>query len=252
MDSWVERVGATVTVNGVSALLVAVDPASGTLDLEIKDDLGVGPFGVVQLIHTPPVSRWWAAVRKVGGGRVQLGRPARDETDRRQYPRRELDLPVTVWWPDTSVESVGRTLDVSVGGFAAVLDHAPPEGVEVAVRIDGSYQPLLAIARCISVQDGQAHFAYTDIGAQESELARALVLTRPARTWDGTSTDAVMWSSAGAQPVTAEPTRVACVVSGAWQFPARKEHVVLKINDALVRARAVSVAGGVCRLAWLD
>ncbi|WP_412753077.1 PilZ domain-containing protein [Krasilnikovia sp. M28-CT-15] len=252
MDSWVERVGSTVTVNGVSALLIAADPTTGTLDVEVKHDLGVGPFDVVQLIHAPPVSRWWAAVRRVDGGRVQLGRPTNDETDRRRYPRRELELPVTVWWPDTPAESVGRTLDVSVGGFAAVLDHPPPEGVDVAVRIDGFHQPLLAIARCITVQDRQAHFAYTDIGAQESELARHLVLTRPARTWDGTSTDAVLWSSVGVQRVTAKPTRVACVVSGAQQCPARKEHVILKINDALLRARVVSVAGGVARLAWLD
>ncbi|BFU45568.1 PilZ domain-containing protein [Krasilnikovia sp. MM14-A1004] len=252
MDIWVERVGSTVTVNGVSALLSAADPTTGTLDVEVKDDLGLVPFDVVQLIHAPPVSRWWAAVRTVGGGRVQLGRPTLDGTDRRQYPRRELELPLTVWWPGTSVESNGRTLDVSVGGFAAVLDHPPPEGADVAVRIDGSYQPLLAVARCIAVQDQQAHFAYTDIGAQESELARSLVLIRPARTWDGASTDAVLWSSVGAQPVTAKPTRVACVVSGAQQWPARKEHVVLRINDELLRARVVSVAGGVARLAWLD
>jgi hypothetical protein len=252
VDSWGERVGSTVTVNGVSAVLIAADPTTGTLDVEVKDNLGVSPFDVVQLIHTPPISRWWAAVRMVSGGSVRLGRPARDETDRRQYPRRELNLPVTVWWPDTSVESVGHTLDVSVGGFAAALDHAPPEGVDVAVRIDGSYQPLLAIARCITVQDRQAHFAYTDIGMQESELAKHLVFTRPTRTWDGTSTDAVLWSSVGAQPVTAKPTRIACVVSGAQQCPARKEHVVLKINDALLRARVVSAAGEVVRLAWLD
>ncbi|WP_412737209.1 PilZ domain-containing protein [Krasilnikovia sp. MM14-A1259] len=252
MDSWVERIGATVTVNGVSALLIATDPTTGTLDVEVEDDLGVGPFDVVQLIHSPPISRSWAAVRTVGDGWVQLGRPTHDETDRRQYPRRELELPVTVWWPGTSVETVGRTLDVSVGGFAAALDHPPPEGVDVVVRIDGSYQPLLAVARCIAVHDRQAHFAYTDIGAQESEMARHLVLTRPARTWDGTSTDAVLWSSVGAQPVTAKPTRIACVVSGAEHCPARKEHVVLKINDALLRARVVTVAGGVVRLAWLE
>jgi hypothetical protein len=80
-----------------------------------------------------------------------------------------------------SVEKVRVvTLDVSAGGFGALLARAPPsnEDVRVQLRMPGG-EALLAKARVVGVQVGatssRVSFCFSEIGAAERERMEMLV-----------------------------------------------------------------------------
>jgi hypothetical protein len=252
MDSWTDWLGSTVYLDEVPATLVSVDDDGIALDAGAESWRSVRPFDVVGLIHAPPLSRWWAAVRERDGRLLRLGRPVRDDVDRRRYPRRHLNLPVSVWWPAVPAEASGLTVDVSVGGFAAVLDRPPPPGTEVAARIEGLPQPMVTVARALEGYGEHQRFAFTDIGEQDTEVLARMTLPRPVRQRVVSSGAAVLWSTAGDQPVTIRTTPLGCIASGVVRCPPRAEHVIVESAGALHRAKVISVGGGVPRLGWLD
>jgi hypothetical protein len=96
----------------------------------------------------------------------------------RQALRVARALQADLEWSVDKVRVV--TLDVSAGGFGALLARAPPanEDVRVQFRMPGG-EPLSAKARVVGVQVGptssRVSFSFSEIGTAERERVESLV-----------------------------------------------------------------------------
>ncbi|MDP9793515.1 hypothetical protein J2S43_002027 [Catenuloplanes nepalensis] len=230
--------------------------AAGDRSLHLRRDTGawtgLEPFDTVSLVRVTPLGRWWAAVRGTDGTDLHLGLPRPTGADRRRYARQPVASTITVWWPGAEEPATGNTTDMSVGGFSARLDRQVPAGVTVAARISLGETPMTCIAATIDGRVGNARFAFTHLRPADRDMVAAITWTTGADGATAPSGPAWLWSSAGSAQVTFGATALGGAVSGDDLRVHRGERVVLAIDDKLLLARVVSLAGGRPRLAWDD
>ena len=213
---------------------------------------GLETFDTVSLVRVTPLGRWWAAVRSTDGADLHLGLPRPTGADRRRYARQPVASAALIWWPGAQTPAAGRTTDMSVGGFSAQLDREVPAGVTVAARISLGDTPMTCIAATIDGRVGRARFAFTHLRPADRDMVAAITWTTGADGAAVSSGSAWLWTSSGPSEVTFDATALGGAVSGENLKVQRGERVVIAIDDKLLLARVVSLAGGRPRLAWDD
>ncbi|MFI5841624.1 hypothetical protein ACIA8K_18140 [Catenuloplanes sp. NPDC051500] len=237
---------------GGEATVIAAEERALCLRRGSGDWTGLQQFDTVSLVRVTPLGRWWAAVRGVDGAELQLGIPRPTGADRRRYARLPVTSAIAVWWPGATEPAAGRTTDMSVGGFSAQLDREVPAGVSVAARISLGESPMTCIAATVDGREGRARFAFTHLRPADRDMVAAITWTTGADGASVPSGPAWLWGSAGAAEVSFDATALGGAISGEGLKVQRGERVVIAIDDKLLLARVVSLAGGRPRLAWDD
>ncbi|MDR7276681.1 PilZ domain-containing protein [Catenuloplanes atrovinosus] len=237
---------------GGEATVIAAGDRSLHLRRNAGTWTGLETFDTVSLVRVTPLGRWWAAVRGTDGPDLHLGLPRPTGADRRRYVRQPVTSAATIWWPGADEPATGRTTDMSVGGFSAQLDREIPAGVTVAARITLGESPMTCIAATIDGRVGRARFAFTQLRPADRDMVAAITWTTGADGAAVPSGPAWLWTSTGSARVTFQATALGGAVTGGDLTVQRGERVVIAIDDKLLLARVVSLAGGRPRLAWDD
>lgn len=122
---------------------------------------------------------------------LTAARPVDEDELRRATMRAQAFFALTCAFADGSeiVETRGRTLNVSTGGFAARMNRAIDVGTECAVLLEmRNEEPILSVARVVRQgSTGTLHMRFTQLGASDRNRLAATI-TSPRRATDASET----------------------------------------------------------------